>query len=157
MDSQKTPNVLMEAVETGTYPELELRALEVPEWACFVMANSRRGAWEMSRNTNNALPNLFLGGERAQKYTHSLYGVSSTFWKCLVRTRMLDVVRGRKLVTPSTNCNNKMIYNDVSLDDPELIWTTNPNPVQKSITADGLITPQATYVSSALHLRCFPR
>ncbi|WP_167544722.1 hypothetical protein [Paenibacillus jilunlii] len=70
-----------------------------------------------------------------------------------------------------------MIYNDVSLDyvDPELIWTTNPNSVQKSITADGLITPQATYVSSAyeflyasltethttkpllnLHLRCFP-
>lgn len=33
----------------------ELRALGVPEWACFVMANSRRGAWEMSRNTNNAL------------------------------------------------------------------------------------------------------
>ena len=33
----------------------ELRALNVPEWACFVMANSRRGAWEMSRNTNNAL------------------------------------------------------------------------------------------------------
>ncbi len=43
-----------------------------------------------------------------------------------------------------------MIYDDVSLDyvDPELIWTTNPNSVQKSITADGLITPQATYVSS---------
>lgn len=33
----------------------ELRALGVPEWAVFVMANSRRGAWEMSRNTNNAL------------------------------------------------------------------------------------------------------
>ncbi|NUU58914.1 group II intron maturase-specific domain-containing protein, partial [Paenibacillus agri] len=28
----------------------ELRALGVPEWACFKMANSRRGAWEMSRN-----------------------------------------------------------------------------------------------------------
>ena len=37
----------------------ELRALNVPEWACFVMANSRRGAWEMSRNTNNALPNSY--------------------------------------------------------------------------------------------------
>jgi RNA-directed DNA polymerase len=37
----------------------ELRALGVPEWACFVMANSRRGAWEMSRNTNNALPTSF--------------------------------------------------------------------------------------------------
>ncbi|MDN4080999.1 group II intron maturase-specific domain-containing protein [Paenibacillus polymyxa] len=34
----------------------ELRALGVPEWACFRMANSRRDAWEMSRNTNNALP-----------------------------------------------------------------------------------------------------
>jgi len=33
----------------------ELRALGVPEWACYVMANSRRGAWEMSRNINNAL------------------------------------------------------------------------------------------------------
>ncbi|MED4602961.1 group II intron reverse transcriptase/maturase [Paenibacillus validus] len=34
----------------------ELRALGVPEWVCFMMANSRRGSWEMSRNTNNALP-----------------------------------------------------------------------------------------------------
>jgi group II intron reverse transcriptase/maturase len=37
----------------------ELRALGVPEWACFVMANSRSGAWEMSRNTNNALPTSY--------------------------------------------------------------------------------------------------
>ncbi|UQZ34893.1 group II intron reverse transcriptase/maturase [Paenibacillus sp. PK3_47] len=37
----------------------ELRALGVPEWACFTMANSRRGAWEMSRNTNNALPTSY--------------------------------------------------------------------------------------------------
>lgn len=37
----------------------ELRALGVPDWAAFVMANSRRGAWEMSRNTNNALPNSY--------------------------------------------------------------------------------------------------
>ncbi|GIO40234.1 group II intron reverse transcriptase/maturase [Paenibacillus antibioticophila] len=37
----------------------ELRALGVPKWACFVMANSRRGAWEMSRNTNNALPTSY--------------------------------------------------------------------------------------------------
>jgi group II intron reverse transcriptase/maturase len=37
----------------------ELRGLGVPEWACFVMANSRRGAWEMSRNTNNALPTSY--------------------------------------------------------------------------------------------------
>lgn len=37
----------------------ELRALGVPEWACFVMANSRRGTWEMSRNTNNALPTSY--------------------------------------------------------------------------------------------------
>lgn len=37
----------------------ELRALGVPEWAAFMMANSRRGAWEMSRNTNNALPTSY--------------------------------------------------------------------------------------------------
>jgi len=37
----------------------ELRALGVPEWACLVMANSRRGVWEMSRNTNNALPTSY--------------------------------------------------------------------------------------------------
>ncbi|MEF3305449.1 group II intron reverse transcriptase/maturase [Paenibacillus sp. GYB003] len=34
----------------------ELRALGVPEWAARMMANSRRGPWEMSRNINNALP-----------------------------------------------------------------------------------------------------
>ena len=32
-----------------------LRALNVPEWAARMMANSRRGAWAMSRNINNAL------------------------------------------------------------------------------------------------------
>lgn len=37
----------------------ELRALGAPEWACLVMANSRRGPWEMSRNTNNALPTSY--------------------------------------------------------------------------------------------------
>jgi len=37
----------------------ELRALGVPSRVCFVMANSRRGAWEMSRNTNNALPTSY--------------------------------------------------------------------------------------------------
>jgi group II intron reverse transcriptase/maturase len=37
----------------------ELRALGVPEGPCFIMANSRRGAWEMSRNTNNALPTSY--------------------------------------------------------------------------------------------------
>jgi RNA-directed DNA polymerase len=37
----------------------ELRALGVREWACQMMANSRRGAWEMSRNTNNALPTSY--------------------------------------------------------------------------------------------------
>jgi len=33
----------------------KLRALNVPEWAARMMANSRRGYWEMSRNINNAL------------------------------------------------------------------------------------------------------
>ncbi|WP_274366322.1 group II intron reverse transcriptase/maturase [Paenibacillus thermotolerans] len=32
-----------------------LRALNVPEWAARMMANARRGCWEMSRNINNAL------------------------------------------------------------------------------------------------------
>lgn len=37
----------------------ELRALGVPHWAAWMMANSRRCAWEMSRNTNNALPTSY--------------------------------------------------------------------------------------------------
>ncbi len=37
----------------------ELRALGVPEWAAFMMANSRKGTWEMSRNINNALPTTY--------------------------------------------------------------------------------------------------
>ena len=36
-----------------------LRALGVPEWAARRMANSRRGPWEMSRNTNSALPTSY--------------------------------------------------------------------------------------------------
>jgi len=36
-----------------------LRALGVPEWAARIMANSRRGPWEMSRNINNALPTSY--------------------------------------------------------------------------------------------------
>ena len=32
-----------------------LRALGVPEWAARMMANARRGYWEMSQNINNAL------------------------------------------------------------------------------------------------------
>jgi hypothetical protein len=37
----------------------ELRALGAPYWTVWMMANSRRGAWEMSRNTNNALPTSY--------------------------------------------------------------------------------------------------
>jgi hypothetical protein len=37
----------------------ELRALGVPEFAVYMMANSRRGTWEMSRNLNNALDTPF--------------------------------------------------------------------------------------------------
>jgi len=36
-----------------------LRALGVPEWAALKMANSQRGPWEMSRNTNNALATAY--------------------------------------------------------------------------------------------------
>ncbi|WP_426452786.1 group II intron reverse transcriptase/maturase [Paenibacillus sp. S-38] len=37
----------------------ELRALGVPNWAAYMLANSRRGPWEMSRSTNNALPTSY--------------------------------------------------------------------------------------------------
>jgi group II intron reverse transcriptase/maturase len=36
-----------------------LRARGVPEWAALKMANSQRGSWEMSRNTNNALATAY--------------------------------------------------------------------------------------------------
>lgn len=36
-----------------------LRSLGVPEWVARMMASSRRGPWEMARNTNNALPTSF--------------------------------------------------------------------------------------------------
>ena len=37
----------------------ELRALCIPNWAAFMMANSRSGTWEMSRSINNALPTSY--------------------------------------------------------------------------------------------------
>jgi group II intron reverse transcriptase/maturase len=37
----------------------ELRALGIPHWAAFMMANSRRGTWGMSRSINNALPTSY--------------------------------------------------------------------------------------------------
>jgi len=40
-----------------------LRALGVPDWAAFKMANSRRGPWEMSRNINNALDNSYWNNQ----------------------------------------------------------------------------------------------
>ena len=40
-----------------------LRALGVPEWAACKMAASRRGPWEMSRNTNNALNTSYWEGQ----------------------------------------------------------------------------------------------
>nr|WP_256257412.1 MULTISPECIES: hypothetical protein [unclassified Paenibacillus] len=50
----------------------ELRALSVPEWACFVMANSRCGAWEMSRNTNNALPTSYWESKGLKSFVNLL-------------------------------------------------------------------------------------
>jgi len=41
----------------------ELRALGVPHWAAWMMANSRRGVWEMSRSTNNALSTSYWEGK----------------------------------------------------------------------------------------------
>lgn len=40
-----------------------LRALGVPDWAAHKMAASRRGPWEMSRNTNNALNTSYWEGQ----------------------------------------------------------------------------------------------
>ena len=48
----------------------ELRALGVPEWIVFMIANSRRGAWEMSRNTNNALNNSYWERQGLRSLLH---------------------------------------------------------------------------------------
>src|SRR5690606_14561797 len=76
----------------------ELRALGVPEWACFMMANSRMGNVPEHKQCPS---DFLLGSERAEEYAFSLYGTSSTFWNRLVRTRMLGGVRGRGLAAPS--------------------------------------------------------
>ncbi|WP_276326110.1 group II intron maturase-specific domain-containing protein, partial [Alicyclobacillus hesperidum] len=38
----------------------ELRALGQPDWIAFMMANSRRGYWEMARNLNNAMNKTYF-------------------------------------------------------------------------------------------------
>lgn len=38
----------------------ELRALNQPDWVAFMMANSRRGPWEMARNLNNAMDKRYF-------------------------------------------------------------------------------------------------
>ncbi|QQE81414.1 group II intron reverse transcriptase/maturase [Alicyclobacillus sp. SO9] len=38
----------------------ELRALGQPEWIVFMIANSRRGYWEMARNLNNAMNKTYF-------------------------------------------------------------------------------------------------
>jgi group II intron reverse transcriptase/maturase len=48
----------------------ELRALGLPDWIVFMMANSRRGAWEMSRNTNNALNNSYWERQGLKSLLH---------------------------------------------------------------------------------------
>jgi RNA-directed DNA polymerase len=40
----------------------ELRALKQPEWVVIMMANSRRGCWEMARNLNNAMDKTYFEG-----------------------------------------------------------------------------------------------
>ncbi len=79
----------------------ELRALGVPEWAYFTMANSRRGAWGMSRNTNNTLRASYWEALRAEKFAFTLSGTLLTFWNRRMRTRMYGGVRGRGLTAPS--------------------------------------------------------
>jgi len=48
----------------------ELRSLGQPDWIAFMMANSRRGAWEMSRNTNNALNNSYWERQGLKSLLH---------------------------------------------------------------------------------------
>ena len=48
----------------------ELRALGLPDRIVFIMANSRRGAWEMSRNTNNALNNSYWERQGLRSLLH---------------------------------------------------------------------------------------
>lgn len=38
----------------------ELRALNQPDWVAFMMANTRRGPWEMARNLNHAMARNYL-------------------------------------------------------------------------------------------------
>lgn len=38
----------------------KLRALGQPDWVAFMMANSRRGCWEMARNLNNAMDTSYF-------------------------------------------------------------------------------------------------
>lgn len=38
----------------------ELRALKQPEWVVFMIANSRRGSWEMARNLNHAMDKAYF-------------------------------------------------------------------------------------------------
>ncbi len=59
MDSKKASHVPMETVETGTNPYPRTPGARCTRLGSFMMANSRRGAWEMSRNTNNALPTSY--------------------------------------------------------------------------------------------------
>lgn len=38
----------------------ELRALGQPDWIAFMLANSRRGSWEIARNLNNAVNSTYF-------------------------------------------------------------------------------------------------
>lgn len=38
----------------------ELRALNQPDWIAFMIANSRRGSWEMAKSLNNAMDKTYL-------------------------------------------------------------------------------------------------
>nr|WP_238655566.1 group II intron maturase-specific domain-containing protein [Paenibacillus piscarius] len=66
----------------------KLRALGVPEWACFTMANSRRGAWEMSPENEQCPSDFLLGSKRAEKFAFTLSGTLLTFWNRRMRIRM---------------------------------------------------------------------
>ncbi|WP_082685760.1 group II intron reverse transcriptase/maturase [Ferroacidibacillus organovorans] len=79
----------------------ELRALKQPEWVVFMMANSRRGSWEMARNLNNAMDKTYFEELGLRSLQERYLQLRSAFMNRRMRTRMYGGVRGRGLGAPS--------------------------------------------------------
>ncbi|REE81168.1 hypothetical protein A8990_1191, partial [Paenibacillus taihuensis] len=101
MDTPKTSNVSVEAMETGTHPDPRASST----WRT-KMGESDHGefkAWCMGNvPKHKQRPSDFLlGSERAEEYAFSLFGALLTFWNRRMRTRMYGGVRGRRLAASS--------------------------------------------------------